>query len=161
MTEKIFLTENKTVTTTCPRCGKSKTADASPYCAIDKPVRLKINCSCGHQYPVFLERRRHYRKAVDLRGSFFHKAYNGIVTQGGMTVKNLSRNGVRLRLDMDQNIRVGDSVFVDFNLDDSARSKIRKEVIARHKRGSIVDAEFASVSEGDPSDRALGFYLFN
>ena len=161
MTQKIFLSDSKTVTITCPQCGKSKTADASPYFAIDKPVQLKINCTCGHRYPVFLERRKHYRKVVHLRGKFFHKAYNGIATQGGVTVQDLSRNGARLKLDVDENIRVGDTIFVDFYLDDSARSRIRKEVIARHKGGSVVDAEFASVTEGDPSDRALGFYLFN
>ncbi len=159
MTEKIFITDDNTVTLVCPECGRSKAADVSEYRQLDKAVRLKIKCSCGNSYSAILERREQYRKETNLPGKYIRSLSSGEQEEGTLTITNVSRIGLRLKVNVKPNFKVGAKFVVEFLLGDKQGTLIRKEVIVKMISGVIIGTEFCSVSLSDPSDKAIGFYL--
>jgi hypothetical protein len=161
MVEKVFVTANNMATFECPVCKKSKQEDVSKFTAINKAIRLKAKCSCGNAYSVFLERRRHVRKEVDFPGTFTREHAAAPHNEGVMRIKDLSRYGVKLKLNSPPDFNVGDHLKIEFNLDDAKHSLITKEVIVRKIMDTSVGVEFVSVDSTDPSDSAIGFYLLS
>ena len=157
MTEKVYISSTKMATFVCPKCHKSKTVNVSEYADLDKKVKVSVRCPCGHAYISLLEKRKRYRKETNLPGSY-SRLFNGKQMDGGlMIVRDLSTIGMKLQIDADNNLDVGDVIQVEFYTDDAQRAFIKKKVIIRSINGPIIGTEFAS-TEG--IDRALGFYLF-
>ena len=157
MTEKVYISSTKMATFVCPKCHKSKTVNVSEYADLDKKVKVSVRCPCGHAYISLLEKRKRYRKETNLPGSY-NRLFNGKQMDGGlMIVRDLSTIGMKLQIDADNNLDVGDVIQVEFYTDDAQRAFIKKKVIIRSINGPIIGTEFAS-TEG--IDRALGFYLF-
>jgi len=157
MTEKVYMSSTKMATFVCPKCHKSKTVNVSKYADLDKKVKVSVRCPCGHAYISLLEKRKRYRKETNLPGSYSH-FINGKQMDGGlMIVRDLSTVGMKLQIDADHDLDVGDVIQVEFHTDDAQRAFIKKKVIIRSINGPIIGTEFAS-TEG--IDRALGFYLF-
>ena len=158
MTEKVYMSSTKMATFVCPKCHKSKTVNVSKYADLDKKVKVSVRCPCGHAYISLLEKRKRYRKETNLPGSY-SRFINGKQMDGGlMIVRDLSTIGMKLQIDADNDLVVGDVIQVEFHTDDAQRAFIKKKVIIRSINGPIIGTEFAS-TEG--IDRALGFYLFN
>ena len=158
MTEKVYMSSTKMATFVCPRCQKSKTVNVSKYADLDKKVKVSVKCPCGHTYISLLEKRKRYRKETNLPGSY-SRFINGKQMDGGlMIVRDLSTNGMKLQIDADNDLEVGDVIQVEFHTDDAQRAFIKKKVIVRSINGPSIGTEFA-FTEG--IDRALGFYLFN
>jgi hypothetical protein len=160
MAEKVFVTENNMAVFECPQCNKAKSVDVSRYKDIRQVVRIKVKCPCGHSYKVVLERRKHFRKDVNFSGSYTHVLPDYKEDKGGMTVKNLSRSGVKIKLNVERNFKIGDILSLEFSLNDKHRSFIKKDAVIRKISNSYLGLEFNSVDSSDPSDKALGFYLF-
>ncbi len=160
LTQKIFISDNNTATLVCPECNASKDTDVTKYKKLERAVRLKIKCTCGNSYSVMLERRRYYRKATQLQGNYVYSLSSGQQQKGSMTVMDISRGGVKLKFAVLPKIKVGDTFNVEFRLDDKQQSLIRKQVIARNIIDPFIGVEFSSADSSDPSDKALGFYLF-
>jgi len=161
MTQKVFVTASNTAVFECPKCKKTKMVNVSKYKMIDKAVKIRVNCPCGHSYPVFLERRKHYRKASNFPGKYIHFLSDGRQDAGMMTVNDVSRSGLKLKVNVKREFKSGDRLNVEFTLDDNKRSVIKKEVIVRKVNDQVIGVEFVTVSTSDPSDTALGFYLMN
>ena len=158
MTGKVYIASTNKATFVCPKCEKSKTVDVSEYVAVDKIVRVKVKCPCGHAYTSMLEKRKRYRRETNLPGTY-HRYVAGKPMRGGlMIVKDLSTIGLKLKIDADHECVVGDVIVVEFHTDDAQHAFIKKKVIIRNINGSIIGTEFAP-TEG--IDRALGFYLFS
>lgn len=160
MTEKVFITEQDKATIICPECKLSTTTDASKYKKINKEVRLKINCTCGHSYSILLERRNQFRRETNLPGKYILRSSSGTEKKGSLTVRNISRGGLKLELKLMPPIKPGSRLSVEFNLDDRHETLIRKDVIVKVIIDPVVGAEFSSFDSSDPGDKALGFYLF-
>lgn len=160
MTIKIYLTEDNTGTFICPKCQKTSVKNLSRYIGDKTAVRLKAKCSCGHAYVVFLEKRKKFRKTANLPGSYRSSALDSDPqnVKGSMTVKDLSYSGMRIEVGAPPLFAVGDSLYVEFRLDDARRSQVRKKVIVKNIDGLNVGLSFASLQN---HDSALGFYLFN
>lgn len=160
MTIKIYLTEDNTGTFICPKCQKTSVKNLSRYIGNRAAVRLKAKCACGHAYVVFLEKRKKFRKTANLKGSYRPSAIDADsqTIKGTMTVKDLSYSGMRIEVGAPPLFAVGDSLYVEFRLDDARRSQIRKKVIVKNIDGLSVGLSFASLQN---HDSALGFYLFN
>lgn len=157
--QKAFITRDNKVTFACPQCKGVRTVDVTQYKALEKAVKIKVHCPCGHDYPVMLERRKQYRKAVNLPGTFT-RIFNGRPAgRGTMVVKDVSRNGLQLRVNDANHMNLGDTLEVDFKLDDKKRSPIHKEVVIRKIVGYDLGTEFTSIDAGNASDKAIGFYL--
>jgi c-di-GMP-binding flagellar brake protein YcgR len=144
----------------CPECNASKNTDVTEYKKLEKSVRLKVKCTCGNSYSVMLERRRSYRKETNLPGNYACRDSSGELEKGAMTVINISRGGVKFKTKVPPKFKVGATFDVTFQLDDKQKSIIRKEVVAANINDRFVGVEFCSVDPSDPSDKALGFYLF-
>ncbi|UCD32365.1 MAG: PilZ domain-containing protein [Desulfobacterales bacterium] len=159
MAEKVFIANNDTVKLVCPKCGKSKAEKISEYLNMHEAVRLKHQCGCGYLHTALLERRKRYRKTVNLSGEYDYSLATGQSAKGAITVKDISRAGLGFQMDKDerQDFVIGDQLVLKFHLDDEQKTLIRKEVIIRNIRGLDVGVEFSSV---DLYDRALGLYMF-
>lgn len=156
MTKKAYVTGDNKATFVCDVCQHAKIADVSRYKDIGKALTVKCKCKCGHQFAVTLEKRGIVRKPVNLAGTYTHISSLGDKIEGRMTVRNLSRKGMQLELNNDHDFEVGDTLDVDFRLDDAARSPVLKSVIVRNVRGRTLGTEF---TEKDAFDKMLGLYL--
>ena len=157
--QKAFISSNNKVTFSCPQCKYTRTVDVSKYKALEKAVKIKVHCPCGHDYPVMIERRKQFRKAVSLPGTFTRIYNQRRAGSGSMVVKDVSRNGLSIRVNDASHMNVGEILEVDFKLDDNKRSPILKEVVIRKISGYDLGTEFLSVDPGNASDKAIGFYL--
>ncbi len=160
MPQKVFITDDKMATFICPECSETKAADVSKYKQINKEVRLKIKCACGFSYSVLLERRQQFRKTTAFPGKYTSLPSSGSIQQGDLTVKDISRTGLKLELKMMPGFIVGDRLSVEFRLDDKQKTMIKKEVVVKKISNRFVGSEFCSLDPSNPSDKALGFYLF-
>ncbi len=158
MTEKVHITSKQMATFICPKCQKSKTVNVSKYASLDKIVKVKVTCPCGYGYTSILEKRKKYRKETNLPGSFVRLVDGRHAGGGLMTVRDLSTSGLKIQFNSQHNFTVGDVILVEFSLDDSHRTLIKKKVIVRNIVGHKIGTEFAPT---EAMDKALGFYLFS
>lgn len=160
MTVKIYINEDNTAVFVCPECQKTSIKDVSKYASQNRIPRLKAKCTCGHSYEVFLEKRKKFRKPADLPGTYKYAPENMSAPEhtGTMAVKDISYTGLRIKLQLMPRFKVGDTLWVEFRLDDANRSLIKKKVIVKNMKGLSAGLEYASPQN---HDSVLGFYLFN
>lgn len=160
MTVKAFISNDNTAAFTCPACQKYTIRDVSKYSKADTVVKLKAKCACGHTFTVFLERRMQYRKDTELQGTYTHPNPHGASQNsrhwGAMTVTDISRTGIRMKLNVMPRFRVGDRITVEFRLDDANNSRVKRDVIVQYIKGFTVGATYAS---SQSYDNVIGFYL--
>lgn len=149
---KVFIDQNNMATFQCHECGKSKTADVSQYKDVEKTVHVKIKCPCGNAYTAILERRKFFRKDLHLDGVY--KSAN-LSSQGKMTVLDLSRSGMKIKLDIESKIHIGDKLKLDFYLDNKQHSFISREGTVRSIDNRVIGVEFISREHYDE----LGPYI--
>jgi hypothetical protein len=157
--QKAFITRDNKVTFSCPQCKGTRTVDVARYKSLEKAVKIKVHCPCGFDYPVMLERRKQFRKAVSLPGTYTRIFNDRRAGSGSMVVKDVSRNGLQIRVNDSSYMNAGDILEVEFKLDDKKRSPILKEVVIRKIVGYDLGTEFTSIDAGNASDKAIGFYL--
>jgi hypothetical protein len=158
MVEKVFITSNNMATFVCPQCGNVTTANVSKFATINKRITVKCNCNCGNRFSVALEKRRQYRKTTDLPGMYYYRMADGEEDKGIMRVVDISSTGIKLRLNVERDIPLGELLRVEFHLDDKRRTFMEKRVIVRNVKKNLVGTSFAP-NEGD--DPNLGFYLMS
>ncbi|MBU4317531.1 MAG: PilZ domain-containing protein [Proteobacteria bacterium] len=158
MTGKIFTTTEKTAWITCPACGKQWEMDVSKYYGIslEKEIRLKAKCQCGHQWGLVLEKRRYPRKKVTLMGSYVFKPRGRALYKGQLEIIDLSLKGLKMILDRDWGINPGDWLDVEFRLDNETRSLINRRVIVKSLSGKKISGAFQDEGALSP---ALGYYV--
>lgn len=82
-----------------------------------------------------------------------------------MTVRDLSRSGLKLELEKEGELKVGDKLVVEFKLDNPQKTAIKKEVLVKTTFGNYVGTEFCSRDPNNPIDKAydiaIGFYTFS
>lgn len=156
MVERVFPTESNTATFICPQCKKSKTVDVSKFANTSRTVKISSTCSCGHKWVSTLDKRRVYRKTVNLPGTYDHIKDGKVVDRGGMNVVDLSFSGVKMKLNVERNLQAGEHLNLEFHLDDSKHTLIKKGVTIRNVSGVYIGATFATAEAYDP---VLGFYL--
>jgi len=159
MTENLprtFMTKDNRAAFTCPKCGKVRVMDVSQFKDVNKAtIKVKCKCPCGHQYSVLLERRREIRKEVYFPGTFNLMGQGNKPIKGRITVRDLSRSGLRFEINAPYQFRTGETVLLEFTINDREQSLIKRNVIIRSQHGSLVGASFASTEHYDK----LGPYL--
>ncbi|WP_207678592.1 PilZ domain-containing protein [Desulfonema magnum] len=121
-------------------------------------VRITNRCKCGHSQTFLLERRRFHRKKVNLPGCYTLGKKN---LKKLMVVKDLSRGGLRLKVEKEGELKIGDMLFVAFQLDDEHRSLIKKKAVIRNISGCYIGAEFCSENFGEAFDKIISYYTFH
>jgi PilZ domain-containing protein len=177
--KKIYISSENTATLICPHCDKAKVIDATRYLKREGSIKVKFtfkcrHCYCGTEHAVdcdgtdckqghtlvaLLERRKHFRKEVDLNGKIMDESGNEAL----INVIDISKKGLLFKLIGSGPYEVGEMLGVSFELDDPQRSKINKDVIIRKKISpDLLGVEFTSaVNLISHSDKAIGFYLMN
>jgi hypothetical protein len=164
MVEKIYMVDDK-ATFVCPVCSQRKTVSVRQYVKRETPVEIESTCICGHTWTSILERRRHYRKPVKLRGRYMFRnevyleeglSAGSFVGQGKMKVVDLSLKGLKIELDKRPDIHVNDLLAVEFRLKDKKKTLISENASVRSIQGRYVGSAFGPevVENG-----SLGFYL--
>lgn len=173
--EKAYLDENNSITLHCPGCGLIKEVDVSAYLEKDGPIKLSYrfhcdNCTCGHKdckecsnnnctnghtNVIEVERRKFFRKKVNLAGSLTDRSGRS----QAIRVIDLSRSGVKIKLFTQHRFTSGTRLVAEFTLDNARKTSVKKEIIVRKYEDNIVDGEFLLSENVDASDKAIGFYL--
>lgn len=169
-----YVNEDNKATIVCPGCGKSKVIDASKYMGGDGPVKIKFKFKCGYCaqkqkkmessenkvnpiHIITLERRKFYRKKVNLPGIFIDPRGK----KAGILIIDVSRTGLKFKLEFPWPVRCEDVISVEFCLDNAAKTLIKKKARVKKIEDLMVSAEFFSMNTFSESDKAIGFYLMN
>ena len=167
MLEKVFVNNNNIAVFICPECKQSRSVNVSKYKNLDKASKIKCKCPCGNSYYSILEKRKYYRKKIDFSGIYINivssigPSFLEEVGRGILRVTDISRTGLQLITNIQNDFRVNDKIMVEFRLDDKQKTLIKKKVIIKNINGTVIGAEFCTVDPFDPTDKAIGFYLFN
>ena len=148
---KFYVNDANQTTIVCPKCGFAKMIDTTNYKETQK--RLKANCKCGEVFRFTLEFRKHYRKDVRLPGEYSAPKKG---EKGEIVVHNLSLSGVQFTSLRPHQILAGDTLELKFNLDNSARTAIRRSAKVMWVSDRDVGAQFIGQKS---SERDLSFYL--
>jgi hypothetical protein len=148
---KFYVNDANQTTIVCPKCGFAKTIDTTNYKETKK--QLKANCKCGEAFKFTLEFRKHYRKDVRLSGEYSIPRSR---EKGEIVVHNLSLSGVQFTCFRPHKILPGDTLELKFNLDNSARTEIRRSSKVMWVRDYDVGAQFIGPKS---FERDLSFYL--
>lgn len=160
MTQKVYISSDQTITFTCPACRHLRVVGLKQHKLLETADRVRVTCkSCGHKYRVAIERRRQYRKTVNFPGTYTRYVDGKPRGNGYMKVVDLSRTGLKIKLNEKGVVELGDKLILEFHIDDANRSLIKKEVIIKKVFENELGVAFTSVHPSDPSDRALGFYM--
>jgi hypothetical protein len=156
MVQTVYISANNTATIQCPECGKVKTTDVSAYAGSEQRVIINCSCTCGNKFRCRLEKRKQYRKEIDLPGKFYLLDDRGAEDTGLLKVVDISKTGLKLKLNTPRDFPIGTSLLIEFSLDDRNRTLMKKRVTVRNVSGPHVGTSFLPSELDDP---ALGFYL--
>lgn len=148
--KKIYVSANNEATIVCDSCGKWKTANVVRYVNLNKPVKIK--CSCDAVFSVTFEKRRFYRKKVNLHGTCSMQGMG----KEHIFIEDISRGGLGFKINR-VTVEKGDTLSVEFELDDNARSTISENVVVRNVKDRFIGVEFVNPCER--TKKVLGFYL--
>ncbi|MEJ5300532.1 MAG: PilZ domain-containing protein [Thermodesulforhabdaceae bacterium] len=148
--KRVFVKDGSAVVV-CDICGRAKKLSGISPQMMSKPVM--VTCPCGNSFRIVMDARKHYRKAVNLRGTFR-------ISEDGreypMIVENISFSGIGIRSPFVDKLKEGDQVEVKFNLDDTHKSLIERIAVVRHVNKHFAGLEFV---QDRSYDKVLGFYL--
>lgn len=153
MEHKIVIDSLDTATFICPRCNRKKTLLLAQY-GIEKTTRIRYRCGCKETFCAVLERGGKAIREMHLMGTCTSRGEKQ--WSGRMTVKRLNARGVTLMLNIRQKVMAGNSLLLEFVLDDAKQSIVRKQVVVTATDGPYVSAVFLSQEHFDN----LGPYLF-
>lgn len=153
---RVFINDRREGTFICPACEKGVIKDLSHFSDTPSVVYLKCKCSCGNVYRVLVERRRHFRKPVNLTGMFFFQNSQGRPMKGLIKVRDISQSGIRFSVNSIPDFKVGDKLIIEFTLDDEDRSQIREVGIVRRIQTNMIGLTFKNTDHYGK----LGQYLF-
>ena len=155
MTEPVFTNEkDSAVSFVCPECDSCRTEIETHLTPLDHLIKLKCNCPGNSIYSTTLERHNSFRKDVCLKGFYEYPAQE---EQGTITVENISIGGIKFTLGVWGGFCAGRRLWVEFKLDDSRRTVIRRQVEVRWMHGLTVGANFIDPNQYD----GLGLYILS
>jgi len=159
--KKISLNKQGQGVLVCDQCGKTKVAHLAAVQHLGKP--LKVKCSCGHSFVIHLETRTFYRKNTHLPGEYTKTSGERVHRreQGLMTVEDLSRTGLRLRMTTQHTLRVHDIIEVRFTLDNAQHFAVCKQVRIVRVDGSCVGAAWLDSEVFNETNRRVSTYLMS
>lgn len=135
----------------CPQCGNTKKIDTATNNYAFK--KFKAKCRCGAHIRGQFEFRHHYRKNVNLSGSYVHPESQ---VRGKIIVENISLMGIGFTCLRKHSFQKDDELEVVFTLDDAQKSRVKLLVTVMNIRERFIGARRRDAQIEKP---ALGFYL--
>ncbi len=141
---RIVLNDQKEGLFFCPACKNCIAKDLSKVANIKTAVRIKCKCKCGHVFRAMVERRQSFRKSVSLVGMCLYLDGSGKTNKQLIKVLDVSMTGLQFSVNSLPDFKVGDTVIVDFRLDDRDRTKIQEKAIVLRIQSRTVGLKFES-----------------
>ena len=148
---KFYINANNRTILICPKCGEPHEVDVSNFIGIKN--KLKVKCVCGSIFKCSIEFRLYYRKNVKLPGDF-RCLSTGF--KGQVLVNNISMSGIQFAYFESHRIRVGDTLELNYLLDDRKRTKLRFSVQVKWTNNNRVGVK---IREAHHCPKDLGFYM--
>ncbi len=152
-TVKTYIRQDNTATIICPCCNRAKTVRIKD-CLKDRH-RVRARCACGEQFMVQLDFRRHYRKQVNLVGTYITTDPPGMGS-GTVRITNISFEGIGFEVPGSHRLRPGQKLEIEFRLDDKKHTFLKKEAVVRLVEKGYIGCQFINQQH---IEKALGFYL--
>jgi len=150
---KVFVRADNMATIVCPSCKRIKNIAVGAF--KDKNHDIKVRCPCNTTFTIRLDFRAHYRKPTDLPGTYI------IIKPpdmggGAMRIKDISLGGIGFTISGESRISKGQTLCLEFILDDKKKTRLKKQVIVQSINNNFVGCRFI---DKDLFEKALGFYL--
>ena len=145
---------DKKVNITCPRCMQTTQVDLHGKSNLLDKLVVGYKCKCDHRGKIKLEKRGFLRKDIHLTG----RINKGEELFELISIKNLSRSGVKFETNFRAKLQVGDELELEFRLDNKNQSLIRQKGIIRNSNSHQYGLEFIKSSYSSYEKR-LGFYF--
>lgn len=155
MKERVFINSDNVATFICPDCQKVRHANVSKIIGLNKALSIKCQCKCGKRFEAILERRKYFRKDIEL---------DGVVFSGDgkekfpVTISDVSRSGLKLEFKAHYEFSPGDELLIEFYLDNREKTLISKKIIVRSINGLNFGVEFKS---SEHYDKFGSYLMFN
>ena len=156
MAIKKVLSYDNTIILACSECNRQKIVDMTEYLKNGNISKFKVRCKCGHSWYEFLEKRRFIRKSTNLPGSYILFNNGKAVDTGYMLVVEISIEAVKIRLNQKKDFKIGDTLEVDFILDNKSKTNIKRKVLVKKIDLPFVISAFEKTDHLNPD---IGFYL--
>ena len=150
-----FVRPDNNAVVTCPHCNRQKAILADSFKVIKH--KLKVKCVCQKVFIVILEFRNKLRKKTRLRGRYINNSQNKRI--GSFSILDISVTGLGFNSQDATNLKLGDTLTVEFCLDDERKTVIYKDVIVRYINQDAVGCEFEEAEE--PFGSPLGRYIMS
>jgi hypothetical protein len=147
----VFTGSEATYEVVCQSCGRKKSLRHEQLRHLRHAVKVK--CGCGVIFNVVFERRRFYRKKVQLDAQLFDVDSGKKLDD--VTLVTISVGGVGFVSHLND-ITVGDKFRVRFSLDNDAQTLVDEEIRVRNILKEVIGAEFV---QQDYYNFDLDFYL--
>jgi hypothetical protein len=139
---RVVLNDEKEGMFICTNCKKFIIKDLKKFDNANNSNRLKVKCKCGHVFRAMVERRHSLRKSVNLVGRClyidnFRKANKQIIK-----IRDISMTGLQYSVNNFPEYRVGDTIVVDFRLDNRERTKIQEKAEVKYICSEKVGIQF-------------------
>ncbi len=156
MVQRVFLSPQNTSKFICNGCNRNYEVDMSKYVMTPNTVKLRVKCKCGYEWDSILEKRGYYRKKVNLPGTYRYQMTGRKISWGQMYVLDISRTGLKIKIDGDHTLEDGDWIEVEFRLDNSVKTLINRMVNIKNVNGQYLGTSFREAKHFDP---VIGFYM--
>ncbi len=137
----------------CPSCNKAKSISVASLHG--KQHTIKVRCSCNNPFTAHLNFRKHYRKQINLTGTYHVLKPQG-AGGGIMQIKNISMSGIGFTVSGRHSIKENQTIQLEFQLDDKKQTKMLKLATIRSVDGNYIGCAFA---DQKLYEKELGFYL--
>jgi hypothetical protein len=118
-----YVVKNRKIEFVCPQCAFSKLVNVERFLQHNKEAQVKIRCKCNNIQRVVLDRRNNRRKPTDIQGRYFFTPKDRPITDGEISIKDLSYAGLGFHLLSASNgaFGAGDVLRVQFKLFQTAK----------------------------------------
>jgi hypothetical protein len=157
--QSVYQRTDGMVELTCPHCGTQEPVSIGKFTPLG--IAIRVSCPCSHEFNVMLEKRRSYRKLVELEGYFSLSGDVGPDAAGNsiwgpMIIQDLSKTGLQFSSSRANLLQPGNLLLLRFNLDNENKALIHKQARVISIEGNDVRCQFEGA---DSYDITLGFYF--
>jgi len=157
--QSVYQPTDGMVELTCPHCGAREPVSIGKFRPLG--IAIRVSCTCSKQFNVMLDKRRSYRKSVELEGYFSLSGdvgpdAGGHSIWGPMIVQDLSKTGLKFTSSRAKLLEPGNLLLLRFNLDNENKALIHKKARVISMKGNDVRCQFEGA---DSYDITLGFYF--
>jgi hypothetical protein len=146
---KIYVTNNKKVDVTCPKCQAKRSLDLTGK---QVPFSARTSCACGHEYSVQFDKRVYYRKALKSIGVCC--SCEDPEDRDYVRIVDISRSGLAFTKDHGRSLNVGEDVTLEFTL---GETKVSCTVTVASVLDTRIGATFNKLDVH--TQKVIGFFL--